>query len=147
MNRLPPLEHADAVVRRVDSITELTARDAGAWVVSGSHGGRSAARYALAQPLALAVFNDAGVGKDGAGIAALDLMQAHGRAAATVAHDSARIGEAEDAWCHGVLSHVNATAAALGLRPGELLRPALAQALARAEARAERPGPSPGPPN
>jgi len=126
----PALPGVDRRLRRIDSITELTPQDAGAWVVSGSHGGVSAARYALAVPLTLAVFNDAGVGKDEAGIAALALMQAQGRAAATVAHHSARIGDAEDTWRHGLLSHVNPAAAALGLRPGEALQPALARLLA-----------------
>ncbi|MEO5733528.1 MAG: hypothetical protein ABIN96_09085 [Rubrivivax sp.] len=115
---------ADDRVLLVDSITQLDADDAGAWVVTGSHGGVSAAGYALAVPMALVVFNDAGVGKDRAGIAALDLLQAAGRAAATVAHISARIGDARDAWESGVLSHVNAAAAALGLALGQRLREA-----------------------
>jgi len=63
-------------------------------VVSGSHGGLSAARFALQALPHLAVFNDAGIGKDGAGIAALTWLQPHGIAAVTVAHDSARIGGA-----------------------------------------------------
>ncbi len=109
----------------VDSITQLIASDAGAIVITGSHGGRSAASYALQYPMALVVFNDAGVGKDKAGIEALQRLLKQGRAAATVAHDSARIGDAMDAWDHGVLSHVNALAARLGLRPGMSLRDAL----------------------
>lgn len=109
----------------VDSITQLGAEDAGAVVITGSHGGRSAARYALEHPMTLVVFNDAGVGKDGAGIVALDLLQARGRAAAAVSHHSARIGDALDAWSQGVLSHVNRAAAALGLAPGMALRDAL----------------------
>ncbi len=71
---MPPL-------RIVDSITELCAQDAGCIAVSGSHGGISSARYALAARPVLSVFNDAGVGKDGAGLAALDFLQAHGLAA------------------------------------------------------------------
>jgi hypothetical protein len=57
-------------LRVVDSITELVpGADAGCLAVSGSHGGISSAQYAwAAQPL-LAVFNDAGVGKDRAGLA------------------------------------------------------------------------------
>ena len=96
--------------------------------MSGSHGGRSSAHYALSVPVALAVFNDAGVGKDEAGVAALSLLQAQGRAALTVAHTSARIGDARDAWDHGVISGVNSAAAALGLAPGQGLRQALAWA-------------------
>jgi hypothetical protein len=137
----PSAADADAAVRQVvaegpagavllvDSITQLTAADAGAWVVTGSHGGVSAARYALECPLALVVFNDAGVGKDGAGVAALERLQARGRAAATVSHASARIGDARDAWACGVLSRVNAAAAVLGLTPGQPVRAAVLQAV------------------
>ena len=113
----------------VDSITQLDAGDAGAVVVTGSHGGLSSASYALAHRMALVVFNDAGVGKDAAGIVALALMQAQGRPAAAVAHHSARIGDAQDSWAHGLLSHVNAGAAALGLAPGQRLQDALREIL------------------
>lgn len=125
----------DGRVLLVDSITQLDADDAGAVVVSGSHGGVSAAGYALAWPLALVVFNDAGIGKDEAGVAALALLQAQGRAAATVAHTSARIGDARDAWVHGVVSRVNAAAAAGGLAPGQRLAEALPRWLAHAPRR------------
>ncbi|VTY36301.1 Uncharacterised protein [Xylophilus ampelinus] len=112
-------------LRVVDSITELRATDAGCVAVSGSHGGLSSARYALAARPALSVFNDAGVGRDAAGIAALGVLQAQALAACTVAHSSARIGEARSTLDEGVLSHVNPAAAALGLRPGQPLREAL----------------------
>ncbi len=102
----------------LDSVTQVEPAHAGALVVSGSHGGASVVPYARAVRAWLYVFNDAGVGKDRAGIAALDLLDADGIAAAAVAHDSARIGEASDAWQHGVVSHLNAAAAALGLRTG-----------------------------
>lgn len=109
-------------MRCVDSITEAVSNGAGCVVVSGSHGGMSSARYALqARPL-LAVFNDAGVGLDAAGIAALAFLQQHGIAACTVAHDSARIGEARSTWEQGRLSHINPAAAALGARVGASLR-------------------------
>jgi len=42
-------------------------------------------------------------------------------------HDPARISEALDAREHGVVSHVNHGAAALGLRPGVHLRDAIEQ--------------------
>ena len=100
----------------IDSITQLAPGDEGAIVVSGSHGGTSSGTFALKLPLRLVFFNDAGVGKDGAGIAALAMLQALGVAAAAVAHTSARIGDARDAWQHGVVSHVNEAAAALGVR-------------------------------
>jgi hypothetical protein len=105
----------------VDSITQVRPEDAGSVAVSGSHGGTSAASFAAAVPLALAVFNDAGIGKDAAGIAGLARLEAVGIAAATVSHASARIGEARDSWENGVVSRVNGRAARLGLRPGQRL--------------------------
>lgn len=106
----------------VDSITEAVGRAAGAIVVSGSHGGVSAARFAVAAQVRLAVFNDAGVGRERAGIAGLALLDAEGIAACTVSHDSARIGEAASTFEDGVISHVNASAAALGAAAGMRLR-------------------------
>jgi hypothetical protein len=102
----------------MDSISYVDASDAGAVVVSGSHGGMSSARYVLGQPLAGACFNDAGGGKDSAGVAGLRLLDKHGIPALAVAHTSARIGDAEDTWECGVLTAVNRAAAAAGLRPG-----------------------------
>lgn len=114
----------------MDSITQVDADDAGAIVVSGSHGGTSSGEFALAVPLAAAFFNDAGVGKDRAGIAALEMLQERGVAAGAVAHDSARIGDATDAWANGVISHANDAARALGLVPGARLGEALRRLIA-----------------
>ena len=108
-------------VTLVDSITETTTEDAGRVVVSGSHGGASAAHYALQIAASLYVFNDAGIGKDSAGIAALDLLAAADIAACTVSHQSARIGEAADALANGVVSALNDPARRMGLTPGTRL--------------------------
>ena len=105
-------------LRIVDSITELNAIDEGCIAISGSHGGLSSARYALAARPLLSVFNDAGVGMDNAGLAALDFLQVHGLAACTVAHHSARIGEAHSTLASGVVSATNAGATALGVQTG-----------------------------
>ena len=105
-------------LRVVDSITELGPQDAGCLAVSGSHGGISSARYALAARPLLSVFNDAGVGKDQAGLAALPFLQDHGLAACTVSHASARIGEANSTLADGIISHANPLALALGARAG-----------------------------
>lgn len=118
----------------VDSITQLEPGDAGAVVVSGSHGGISSAQYALAVPARLVVFNDAGGGKDGAGIAALALLQAQGRAAVVVAHDTARIGDARDTWACGRVSGLNAAAAALGIARGDTVPQAAQKTNGPAEA-------------
>lgn len=110
----------------MDSIAQVDAGDAGAIVVAGSHGGASAAEYALRVPLTLVCFNDAGVGKDNAGIVALSLLEQAGVAALAVSHDSARIGDARDAFECGVIAHLNAGARAAGLRQGQRLGEALA---------------------
>jgi hypothetical protein len=122
-----------ALLRLVDSITELVAADAGCVAVSGSHGGLSAARFALAVRPLLAVFNDAGVGRDSAGIAGLALLQAHGIAAVAVSHTSACIGQAASTLAGGVVSHANEAARALGLQTGLALAPQV-HALARRHA-------------
>ncbi len=109
----------------LDSVTEVTPAHAGRVVVTGSHGGLSAGRYAMEVRARLYVFNDAGIGKDDAGIAALAMLDAVGQPAAAVAHTSARIGEAADTWNGGVISRVNAAARAAGYRTGQALRAAV----------------------
>ena len=112
-------------LRLVDSITELGPHDAGCIAVSGSHGGISSARYAVAARPLLSVFNDAGGGLNHAGLAALDFLQANNLAACTVAHHSARIGEASSTLASGLINHVNANAAALGIQTGWTCQQAL----------------------
>lgn len=106
----------------IDSVTQVEPGHAGRLIVTGSHGGASVVAYARAVRGWLYVFNDAGVGKDNAGIAALEMLAAEGIAAVTVAHTSARIGDAADSWEHGIVSHLNAAADALGLAVGASLR-------------------------
>ena len=67
----------------------------------------------------LSVFNDAGVGKDNAGLAALNFLQSFNLAACTVAHDSARIGDATSTLNDGIINHANTLARALGVLPGQ----------------------------
>src|SRR5438105_15872117 len=90
----------------MDSITKLTADDAGAIVVSASHGGVSSGEFALAVPLMAVFFNDAGVGKDNAGIAALEMLQKKGIAAGTVSPASGRIRGSADRGSNGGISRV-----------------------------------------
>ena len=105
-------------LKLVDSITELEPHDEGCIAVSGSHGGISSAKYAYAVKPLLSVFNDAGIGKDNAGLAALVFLQTHGLAACTVAHHSAHIGSAGSTLASGLVNHTNACAADLGIQAG-----------------------------
>lgn len=114
----------------MDSITKLAPEDVGAIVVSASHGGTSSGEFALEVSLKLVFFNDAGVGKDGAGTAALAMLDECGIAAGTVSHLSARIGDSLDMWNHGVISHLNAAAKRLGFAEGAALGPVLSASIA-----------------
>ncbi|SFT87210.1 hypothetical protein [Sedimentitalea nanhaiensis] len=101
-----------------DSITKLGDSAQGRVAVTGSHGGVYAAFLARRAGLRAVVFHDAGVGLDGAGIGGLDWLAAQGMAAAAIDHASAAIGQAEQMAAHGVISHVNVPAAALGVQAG-----------------------------
>ena len=106
----------------MDSISLIAPGDEGAIIICGSHGGAISGAFAAEHPPALVVFNDAGGGKNGAGVASLADLEREGIAAAAVAHDSARIGDALDAWENGVVSYANAPAREYGVRPGRPLR-------------------------
>jgi hypothetical protein len=101
-----------------ESVTQLAAGLRGAVLVAGSHGGMVAAYLAASAGVRAVILNDAGVGKDAAGIAGLAYLEGIGTAAATVAHTSARIGDGADALERGIVSHANALAAALGVVAG-----------------------------
>jgi len=109
-----------------DSITRVGPEAAGAVVVNASHGGVYAAYLAAKLQAAAAIFNDAGVGRDRAGIGGLDYLEEFGIAGATVGHDTARIGDGADMMAHGVVSHANGLAASLGVSPGQSCRDAAA---------------------
>ncbi|MDT3678751.1 MAG: hypothetical protein ROZ64_07945 [Burkholderiaceae bacterium] len=111
----------------LDTITSIDASHVDSVIVSGSHGGVSSTGFVLrapAKPHAV-FFNDAGVGKDRAGIVALELLDAIGMACATCSHDSARIGDAKDSYENGIVSFVNDAARAGGVREGQRVREAV----------------------
>lgn len=102
----------------LDSITKLTVDHRGAVLVCGSHGGLYPGYLAAKGGARAVILHDAGVGRDRAGIASLAYLAELGIAAATVGHDSARIGDAADMLFGGRISHANGAAAALGVAPG-----------------------------
>src|SRR5262249_20772726 len=107
-----------------DSITRVGPEAAGAVVVNASHGGVYAAYLAAKLRAVAAIFNDAGIGRDRAGIGGLDYLQDLAVAAATVGHDTARIGDGADMMARGVVSPVNRLGASLGVEPGQSCRDA-----------------------
>jgi hypothetical protein len=109
-----------------DSITRVGPEAAGAVVVNASHGGVYAAYLAAKLGATAAIFNDAGVGRDRAGIAGLEYLQQLAIPAATVGHGSARIGDSADMMANGVITYANALAQSLGVKVGQACREAAA---------------------
>lgn len=110
----------------LDSVTHLTPDHRGAVVYAASHGGTYATAYAAAKGVAAIILNDAGIGRERAGVAGLDLLGSLGVPAATVSHTTARIGDGRHGAAQGTLSAVNAPAAAIGLVPAMTCSEALA---------------------
>jgi hypothetical protein len=102
----------------LDSVTRMDESHRGKVLVAGSHGGVYATYLAALGRLRGVILNDAGVGKEDAGIGGLAYLNEAGIAAATVSHLSARIGDGADMMERGRISHVNALAAATGCTPG-----------------------------
>lgn len=106
----------------VPSCSNATAAHAGAVIVSGSYGGKYNAFNAAKWGIRGVIMNDAGVGADDAGIVGLPYLDAIGLPAATAAASSCHIGDGEHTLAHGVISHVNRAAAALGCAAGQAVR-------------------------
>ena len=90
-----------------DSITFLNEKNAGDIVVCGSHGGVSAGHYAQKHILKAVFFNDAGIGKNNAGIKSLESLSDAGILACTVDCMSAEIFNGLDVLDNGIISVCN----------------------------------------
>ncbi len=102
----------------MNSIAHITDENEADVIVCGSHGGRSAAAQAAKfKPKGLIV-NDAGKGKDNAGIGGLDRLDQAGIMGAAVDAFSARIGDGHDSYNSGVISAVNKIARDAGIKIG-----------------------------
>ena len=102
-----------------DSVTKPTEAWIGAVLVSASHGGVYAAYCAAKAGVRAMILNDAGRGKDDAGIGGAVWCDTLGLAYAAIDTMSARIGNAEDMNARGVISTVNTIARSLGVAPGQ----------------------------
>lgn len=91
-------------------------------VVSGSYGGEYNAWHAAKWGIRGVVLNDAGVGLDGAGISGLAYLDRIGLPAATADANTCHIADGEHTLAHGIISHVNVAAAAVGCRVGQTVR-------------------------
>ncbi|MBS0240873.1 MAG: hypothetical protein JSS20_01765 [Proteobacteria bacterium] len=109
----------------LDSVTHLKDEHKGRVAYCGSHAGIYAAYYAAAKGVSGIILNDAGIGRERAGVAGLALLEKIGVPGAAVSHLSARIGDGRDGVDRGVLTTVNGPAASIGLHPGLPCRDAL----------------------
>jgi hypothetical protein len=140
---------ATSRVLYADTITTLPPDCAGAVLVAGSHGGRYPGYLAAKAGVRAVILNDAGIGRDEAGIGSLPYLEALGIAAATVFHTSCLIGDSRDMQARGRISRANPSARTAGVGEGlgcaaaaDLLTSAphrLAAAPAIGEARGEIP--------
>lgn len=106
-------------IMAVDTITKLDDSHQGQVVIAASHGGEYAGYCAAKGGVRAVILNDAGVGKDRAGIGSLRYLDGLRIAAATASHMSCRIGDGADMREHGIVSFVNETAARVGGAPGQ----------------------------
>lgn len=117
-------EHSRRITRAgydvliADSVTGLPAEAHGSVGVCGSHGGMNALLIAASTGLKAVLVNDAGLGKEGAGVAGVHAAVDWGLAAAAVSCHSARIGDGEDTYASGIISYANELALGVGVRPG-----------------------------
>jgi hypothetical protein len=104
----------------LDSASLIEDCDEGRVVITASHGALLGGDpdSALRVGARAAFFNDAGVGRDHAGISRLPELDRRGVIAATVSHWTARIGDSRSSWQTGVLSHLNQAAQRAGAKPG-----------------------------
>lgn len=104
----------------IDSASLVKPEDAGQIVVTGSHGGLIGGlrEKAFNVDALAAVFSDAGVGIDKAGLGRLDPLDERGIAAVTVSNESSRIGDSRSVYLQGVISYFNKCAEKLGAKAG-----------------------------
>lgn len=128
-------ERGGVKVLVLDSAGLVVAADAGHVLVTASHGGILGGKpeTAIKYPAAAAVYNDAGLGKDNAGISRLPALEARGIPAACVSHFSARIGDGMSTYDDGFISALNATAIRRGGLVGQSCRDFVAAMVAAAQ--------------
>jgi len=90
-----------------DSITFLNESNSGDIIVCGSHGGLSAGKYAKKYNVKAVFFNDAGIGKNNAGVKSLESLNNAGILACTVDCMSAEIFNGQDVLNNGIVSVCN----------------------------------------
>jgi hypothetical protein len=102
----------------LDSVTHLQAEHRGAAALCASHGGSYSGYYAASKGVSAVILNDAGIGREQAGLGGVRMLEGLGVPAAAVSGKTARIGDGKDNLARGVLSFVNGPAGQFGLAAG-----------------------------
>ncbi len=108
-----------------DSITFLNENNAGDIVVCGSHGGLSAGHYAQKHRIKAVFFNDAGIGKNRAGVKCLESLSDTGILACTVDCMSAEIFNGQDILNNGIITVCNQMASSKNIKEGMTVKEAI----------------------
>jgi uncharacterized protein YunC (DUF1805 family) len=103
------------IVETTSDVNESNSNDI---IVTGSHQGENSGEYLLNCKVKGVIGNDAGKGKQDAGIASLKFLDQHGIPAAAVGTMTAKIGNGNSTYEQGKLSAANETARKLGITVG-----------------------------
>lgn len=101
-----------------DSVTAANEKNRGDVLVCGSHCGANVGQIAVAGKIGAMIGNDAGMGRNNAGISGFAVCDAHSIPVAAVASMSAMIGSGVSTYEEGTVSAVNVKAARLGVSEG-----------------------------
>jgi hypothetical protein len=101
-----------------DSAAGMDDRSKGDVFVDGSHCGVNVGEMTINSGMGAMIGNDAGMGKNDGGIAALKMCDEHGIPAAAVAAMSAKIGNGMSTYEQGKISVANETAKKMGVTVG-----------------------------
>lgn len=102
----------------MDSNSQVTPDNRNDIILTGSHGALVGSAPVVKYPVIAAFYNDAGIGKEQAGITRLPRLQEAGIIGATVDAHTARIGVGMETYQSGIISHVNGLAMDLGIVKG-----------------------------
>ncbi len=101
-----------------DSVTAADDSNRGDVLVCGSHCGANVGQIAVVGKIGAMIGNDAGMGRNNAGISGFAICDEHNIPVAAVASMSAMIGSGVSTYEEGTVSAVNVKAARLGVLEG-----------------------------
>ncbi len=102
----------------VDTTSDVHEGNANDVIMSGSHSGQNCGEHLSHNNIKGTIGNDAGIGKNDAGIAGMKILEEHGIPAAAVASLSAKIGNGTSTYEQGKISAANELARKLGITAG-----------------------------